>query len=105
MIHVRAFVVVGTLAAALASQVEVAPPTLYLVIVFTAFFEVGFYIFVALLAQPPLGALAGGSVAVGNAIAALGMGSYLWREHPRIGEALQRQALGATEEDAAATRR
>lgn len=105
MIHVSAFIVVGTLAAALASQVEVAPPTLYLVIVLTAFFEVGFYILVALLAQPLLGALAWWSVAAGNAIAAFGMGFYLWREHPRIGEALKRQPLGATEEDAAATRR
>ena len=101
MLHVSAFVVVGCLAAALAAQVEVAPPTLYLVIAFTAFFEVGFHVFVAVLAQPLLGALAWWSVAVGNGIAAFGMGYYLWREHPRIGEALKRQPLGATAEDEA----
>ena len=96
MIHVSAFVVVGVIAAALAAEVEVAPPTLFLVVVFTAFFEVGFYILVALLAQPLLGALAWWNVAIGNAIAALGMGYYLWREHPKIGEELKRHPLGET---------
>lgn len=105
MLHVSAFVVVGCLAAALAAEVEIAPPTLYLVIAFTAFFEVGFYIFVAILAQPLLGMLAWWSVAVGNAIAAFGMGYYLWRAHPRIGETLKRQPLGTTAEDAASHRR
>src|SRR5690348_5277438 len=39
MIHVSAFVVVGCIAAALAAEVEVAPHTLFLVVVFTCFFE------------------------------------------------------------------
>ncbi|MGH7567733.1 MAG: hypothetical protein ACREL9_02000 [Gemmatimonadales bacterium] len=98
MIHVSAFVVVGVVAAALAAEVEVAPPTLFLVVVFTCFFEFGFYVLVALLAQPLLGALAWWNVAIGNAIAALGMGYYLWREHPRIGDELRKHPLGETEE-------
>src|SRR6266702_957416 len=71
MIHVSAFLIVGTIAAVLAAEVEVAPPTLYLVVVF---------------------------VAIGNAIAASGMGYYLWREHPKIKEALRLHPLGETEE-------
>jgi hypothetical protein len=98
MIHVSAFVVVGCIAAALAAEVEIAPPTLFLVVVAFCFFEFGFYILVALLARPLLGALAWWNVAIGNAIAALGMGYYLWREHPRIGEDLPRHLLGETEE-------
>ena len=98
MIHVSAFVVVGVIAAALAAEVEVAPPTLFLVVVFTCFFEFGFYVLVALLAPPMLGTLAWWNVATGNAIAALGMGYYLWREHPRIGEELRRHPLGETSE-------
>src|SRR5690348_14346416 len=39
MIHVSAFVVVGVIAAALAAEVEEAPHTLFLVVVFTCFFE------------------------------------------------------------------
>jgi len=98
MIHVSAFVVVGCIAAALAAEVEEAPSTLFLVIVGFCFFEFGFYILVAILAQPLLGALAWWNVAIGNAIAALGMGYYLWREHPKIGEELKRHPLGETTE-------
>ena len=33
-------------------------------------------------------------LAIGNAIAAFGIGLYLWREHPKIGEDLRRHPLG-----------
>ncbi|HEV8305758.1 MAG TPA: hypothetical protein VGQ25_12400 [Gemmatimonadales bacterium] len=98
MIHVSAFVVVGVIAAALAAEVEVAPTTLFFVVVGFCFFEVGFYILVALLAKPLLGSLAWWSVAIGNGLAALGMGYYLWREHPKIGEELRRHPLGETQD-------
>src|SRR5213592_2359801 len=98
MIHVSAFVVVGCIAAALAAEVEVAPSTLFLVVVGFCFFEVGFYILVALIAKPLLGYLAWWNVAIGNGLAALGMGYFLWREHPRIGEELRRHPLGETED-------
>jgi len=58
MIHVSAFIIVGTIAAVLAAEVEVVPPTLYLLVVFFAIFEFGFYVTVAILAQPLLGSLA-----------------------------------------------
>lgn len=98
MIHVSAFVVVGVIAAALAAEVEVAPSTLFFVVVAFCVFEFGFYVLVALLARPLLGALAWWNVAIGNAIAALGMGYYLWREHPKIGEDLRKHPLGETSE-------
>src|SRR6202165_249951 len=98
MIHVSAFVVVGCVAAALAAEVEYAPSTLFLVIVGFCFFEVGFYILVALLAKPLLGYLAWWNVAIGNCLAAVAMGYYLWREHPRIGEELRRHPLGETQD-------
>lgn len=96
MIHMSAFVIVGVIAAALAAEVEYAPSTLFLVVVGFCFFEVGFYILVALLAKPLLGYLAWWNVAIGNGLAALTMGYYLWREHPRIGEELRRHPLGET---------
>jgi len=98
MIHVSAFVVVGVIAAALAAEVEYAPSTLFLIIVGFCIFEVGFYILVALLANPLLGALAWWNVAIGNGLAALAMGYYLWREHPKIGEELRRHPLGETQD-------
>src|SRR2546428_12823548 len=82
MIQECALTIVGTGAAALAAEVEGAPPTLYLIVVSFAVFEFGFYIMLAVLAQPLLGALAWWNVAIGNAIAAYGMGYYLWRGNP-----------------------
>lgn len=96
MIHVSAFVVLGVIAAWLMTQAEETPPALYLVIVLACFFEVGFYVLVAILAQPLLGALAWWNVAIGNAIAAAGIGSYLWRQHPVLGAQLKRHPLGDT---------
>jgi hypothetical protein len=98
MIHVSAFVVIGTIAAALVVQTEDTPPVLYLVVVLACCFEVGFYVLVAILAQPLLGALAWWSVAIGNAIAAGAMGWYLWRQHPAIAQELKRHPLGATQD-------
>ena len=98
MIHVSAFVVVGCIAAALAAEVEVAPSTLFLVVVGFCFFEVGFYILVALIAKSLLAYLPWWYVAIGNGLAALAMGYYLWREHPKIGEELRRHPLGETED-------
>ena len=98
MIHVSAFIIVGTISAVLAAEVEVAPHTLYLVVVFFAIFEFGFYVTVAVLAQPLLGSLVWWNVAIGNAIAAYGMGYYLWRVHPKIAQTLKLHPLGETEE-------
>ena len=96
LLHVLLFSIAGTVAAALAALVEKFPTTLFLVVVFFAVFEVGFYILVAVLAQPLLGALAWWSVAVGNLIAALGMGFFLWQAHPHIREDLRAHPLGET---------
>lgn len=98
MLHVIAFWVVGTGAALLAAMVDRAPTTLFLVVVFFAIFEVTFYILVALLGRPLLGGLAWTNVALGNALAASGMAYYLWRQHPRIREALAAHPLGETED-------
>jgi hypothetical protein len=98
MIHVIAFWVVGSAAAALAALVDKVPATLFLVVIFFAIFEVGFYILVATVAQSLLGALAWTNVAIGNGLAAVGMGYYLWRVHPHIREALAAHPLGETED-------
>ena len=46
----------------------------------------------ALVFTPLLAELAWINVAVGNLIAAAGMGYYLWHAHPTIGEQLAGQA-------------
>jgi hypothetical protein len=94
MVHVLAFVLLGMVLAFLACQIERFPASLFLVAVLFAVFEFGFYIIVATMAQPLLGALAWTNVAIGNAIAALGMGYYIWRAHPRLREGLKAVPLG-----------
>lgn len=93
-VHGVAFVIVGVIAAALAYEVELFPSTLFIVVVFFAIFEFGFYVLVAVLAQPLLGALAWWNVAIGNAIAAFGMGYYLWKMHPKLQQELREHPLG-----------
>ncbi len=94
MVHVIAFFLVGMVAAVLAFEVELFPSTLFIVIVFFAVFEFGFYVVVATMAAPLLGALAWVNVAIGNAIAAFGMGYYLWNVHPQIAKNLAKHPLG-----------
>jgi hypothetical protein len=94
MVHVIAFVIVGMIAAFLAYEVELFPMTLFIVIVFFAIFEFGFYVIVAILASQLLGALAWWNVAIGNGIAAFGMGYYLWRMHPKLRAELAQHPLG-----------
>jgi hypothetical protein len=96
MIHVSAFVVVGVIAAWLVMKAEEAPHAFFLVVVLACFFEFGFYILLAVLAPPLLQALTWWSVAGGNAIAALGMGGYLWRQHPALVASLKRHPMGET---------
>ncbi len=96
MVHVIAFLVVGMVAALLTYEIELFPTTLFLAVVAFAVFEVGFYVVLAVLATPILGALAWYNVAIGNAIAAGGMGYYLWRAHPKLREELREHPLGDT---------
>ncbi|MFQ5703863.1 MAG: hypothetical protein ACE5HT_07560 [Gemmatimonadales bacterium] len=94
MVHAVGFAVVGMIAALLAFEVELFPSTLFVVVVFFAVFEFGFYVIVATMAQPLLGSLAWANVAIGNAIAAVGMGYYLWQAHPGIKKELKAHPLG-----------
>ena len=96
MLHVVAFMLVGIVAALLAALVDSFPSTLFLVVVFFVIFEVGFYIIVAIMARPLLGGLAWSNVAIGNLIAAGGMGYYLWHVHPHIRQELALHPLGET---------
>jgi len=95
-LHVVAFIAVGLLAAALVAEAEEVPHIIWLLVVLFVVFEFGFYIVVAVLLTPLLRALAWVNVAIGNLIAALGMGYFLWRAHPRLQEELRAHPLGST---------
>lgn len=96
MLHVVAFLAVGAVAAILVAEAEEFPSMLWPLIVLFVVFEFGFYIVVATLLTPLLAALAWVNVAIGNLLAAVGMGIFLWRAHPRLRAELSDHPLGTT---------
>jgi hypothetical protein len=88
VLHVGAFLAVGILASAIVWQSEETPPLLLGAVLLFAAFEAFFLAILAVVAEFLLGPLAWWSIAVGNLLAVVGMGWYLWRRHPRLREAL-----------------
>ncbi len=84
VVHVLAFLIVGWIVAAVLAEAHKAPHVLWLLAEFFIVFEFGFYAAVALASTPLLAELAWINVAVGNLIAAGGMGYYFWRAHPAL---------------------
>jgi hypothetical protein len=88
--HYAAFIAVGIVAAIGVGWARTEPSVLIGFVILFAAVEVGFYGFVAVLAQASdLRALAWYQVMLGNLIAAIGMGLYLWRSHPQLHEQLR----------------
>jgi hypothetical protein len=87
--HYGAFMVAGMLVSIVVNAAEDRPGILAgLLIIFVAF-EIGFHGMVALLQETTLlKNLAWYQVMIGNVIAAVGMGAYLWRLHPTLGREL-----------------
>lgn len=85
-LHVFLFLFVGLLASAMVADAKGTPQVLWLLAELFIVFEIGFYAVVAVVFTPLLSALAWINVAVGNLIAAFGMGLYLWRAHPELRE-------------------
>lgn len=82
--HLLAFAGVGIVAAAIACQAEDHPPLLLGGMLLFVAFEALFLGVLALVAEFLLGANAWWTIAVGNLLAAVAMGYYLWRAHPRL---------------------
>ena len=78
-VHILAFVVVGLIIAAILAEARKTPHVLWLLIEFFIVFEFGFLAAVGIFFTPLLEELAWINVAVGNLIAAGGMGYYVWR--------------------------
>jgi hypothetical protein len=78
-IHLVAFLVAGIIIAAIMAEARKDPHVLWLLVEFFIVFEFGFYAAVGLAFRPVLAELTWFNVAVGNLLAAGGMGLYLWR--------------------------
>ena len=95
--HVAAFLTVGLILSFVAHRAEQESSILAVFLILFVVFELGFYGLTAILAETRLpGALAWYRVAVGNLIAAVLMGSYVWRGHRALAAEFA-EALGARE--------
>jgi hypothetical protein len=89
--HYAAFVAVGLIAAFLVHAAEGEPALLALFFIFFVMFETGFYGLVAVLnAVQLLQGLEWYQIAIGNLLASICMGAYLWRSHPALRRDLTR---------------
>jgi hypothetical protein len=80
--HFAAFFAVGLSLSFVAHRAEETPSILAVFLILFVVFELAFYGFTAILAETRLpGALAWYRVAGGNLIAAVLMGTYIWRGH------------------------
>lgn len=93
--HYAAFIGVGLLAAVVIHWAENVPSVLAGAFLFFVAIEAGFYLMTLILARSPsYGGLSAVQVAMGNLIAAIAMGTYLWRTHPKLKSGLDHALSG-----------
>src|SRR5690606_866428 len=83
-LHVAAFLIAGTIAAALAVEAEQHPPLLLAFVLLFVTFETLFIGLIAIVASWLLDAISWWTIAAANILAAIAIGIYLWREHPAL---------------------
>lgn len=97
LVHLGAFIVTGLIAAAVMTHGEKVPSLLFGAGMLFVAFEAFFMGFIALVAEFLLGALAWWTILIGNLLATLAMGWYLWRKHPKVRAALADHPLDKTD--------
>ncbi len=84
LIHYLAFIGVGLIAAAVVRGAEDSPPLVLGLALLFVVAETLFIGLVAIAANWILGSFAWWAIVVGNVLAALAMGAYLWKTHPAL---------------------
>ena len=82
--HYAAFIACGLIASRVVHRAEQEPSVLITFTLLFIIFELGFYGLAATMAETRLHALAWYQIAAGNVLAALLMGTYLYRAHPAL---------------------
>ncbi|MFQ5688912.1 MAG: hypothetical protein ACE5HQ_01395 [Gemmatimonadota bacterium] len=93
LVHFAAFGLFGVILAGITDQIERFPPLVFGLLILFVAFEVFFVAMVAVLGSWVLEEIAWWSVMVGNLLAALGMGAYMWKAHPALRGRLQESTL------------
>lgn len=85
LVHFAAFALLGVVVSLIVHRAERQPSILALFLVLFVVFEMAFYGFTAILAdQTILGEMAWWEIGAANLLAALLMGTYMWRLHPAL---------------------
>ncbi|MEO6525093.1 MAG: hypothetical protein ABIP93_00545 [Gemmatimonadaceae bacterium] len=94
LFHFVAFIAVGLLVSAIVHWAQREPTILAGAMILFIALEIGIYGLSSALRESPLfGVLGSTAVATGNLVAAVVMGTYMWRTHPELKRELD-QALG-----------
>jgi hypothetical protein len=94
LFHFAAFIAVGLLVSAIVHWAQQEPSILAGAMILFVALEIGIYgLSSALRESPVFGAIGWAAVATGNLVAAVVMGTYMWRTHPELKHELD-QALG-----------
>jgi hypothetical protein len=96
VIHYAAFIAMATVAGVVVHWAKKEPSVLAGAVILFVALQIGFYAWSSIMA-PVFGTLTWYQVAIGNLIAAVVMGVYLWRTHPYLRKNID-VALGARDE-------
>lgn len=96
-VHLLLFVAFGLVLTALATRAETSSVARYAVLQLFIVFELFFFGLLAIASETTRGLFPLWSVLTANTVAALVMGSWIWRHHPRLRRAMGRTPLGAPE--------
>lgn len=88
ILHFAAFVGVGLVASVVVYEAEERPPLILGIMLLFVVFEALFLGLLAVVAEFLLGPLAWWSIALGNLVAVVAMGYFLWVKHPKLHAAL-----------------
>lgn len=96
VVHLAAFFLLGVAVVAIVRRAHRTPPLVLAALLLFVVFQALFMGLVAIAAEFLLGALAWWAIAVGNLLAALAMGYYVWEKDPTLREAVEQEPFDRT---------
>jgi len=96
LLHLAAFIVLGALVIAIVRRIRKRPPLVLGALLVFVVLQTLFLGMVVILAEFLLGALAWWAIAVGNLLAALSMGYFVWEKDPSLQKGLDREPFDPT---------
>jgi hypothetical protein len=93
VLHFAFFILAGVILDGLTGQIQRFPPLAFGLVILFVVFETLFVVMTAVLGSWLLDELDWWSILLGNLVAAVAMGLYVWKVHPALPHSLRREAL------------